>query len=108
MMYSWAPASRGSTVVAKKRTGKSVRIDLHCHYANTEAMARAAARTPGQDEPTAKHANADTRAPALPRDTNAKQRRERAPKLSSIEVRLKDMARMGIATQAVSPAPHQT
>ena len=102
MMYSCAPASRGSTVVAKKRTGKSVRIDLHCHYANTEAMARVAERNPGQYEPNVKYAN------ALTRETNVKQMRERAPKLSSIEVRLKDMDRMGIDIQAVSPAPHQT
>jgi aminocarboxymuconate-semialdehyde decarboxylase len=34
--------------------------------------------------------------------------RDRAPKLSSIEVRLKDMDRMGIDIQAVSPAPQQT
>ena len=34
--------------------------------------------------------------------------KDRAPKLSSIEVRLKDMDRMGIDIQAVSPAPQQT
>jgi aminocarboxymuconate-semialdehyde decarboxylase len=102
MMYSCAPASRGATVVAKKRTGKSVRIDLHCHYANSEATARVAERNPGQYEPNVKYAN------ALTRETNVKQMRERAPKLTSIEVRLKDMDRMGIDIQAVSPAPQQT
>ena len=45
---------------------------------------------------------------ALTRETNAKQMRDRAPKLSDIEVRLKDMDRMGIDIQAVSPAPQQT
>src|SRR5205823_4321798 len=34
--------------------------------------------------------------------------RDRGPKLSSIETRLKDMDRMGIDIQAVSPAPNQT
>src|SRR5919108_4747045 len=102
MMYSCAPASRGSTVVAKKRTGKSVTIDLHCHYANPDAAARVADRNPGQHEPNVKYAN------ALTRETNVQQMRERAPKLSSIEVRLKDMDRMGIDIQAVSPAPQQT
>jgi len=102
MMYSCAPAGRGAAVVAKKRTGKSVRIDLHCHYANPDAAARVADRNPGQHEPNVRFAN------ALTRETNAKQMRERAPKLSSIEVRLKDMDRMGIDIQAVSPAPHQT
>jgi aminocarboxymuconate-semialdehyde decarboxylase len=102
MMYSCAPASRGSTVVAKKRTGKSVRIDLHCHYANPEVAARVADRNPGQYDPNVKFAN------ALTRETNAKQMKDRAPQLSSIEVRLKDMDRMGIDIQAVSPAPQQT
>src|SRR5687767_15709355 len=45
---------------------------------------------------------------ALTRETNKKQHQERAPKLSNIEVRLKDMDRMGIDIQAVSPAPNQT
>ena len=33
--------------------------------------------------------------------------KDREPKLSTIEVRLKDMDRMGIDIQAVSPAPNQ-
>jgi aminocarboxymuconate-semialdehyde decarboxylase len=86
--------------VIKKR-GKSLRIDLHCHYANPDVAARVADRNPGQYEPSVQFAN------ALTRETNVKQMRERAPKLSSIEVRLKDMDRMGIDIQAVSPAPNQ-
>lgn len=102
MMYSCAPAVRASTVVTKKRTGKSVRIDLHCHYANPDVAAKVADRNPAQYDPNVKFAN------ALTRETNQKQMRDRAPKLSSIEVRLKDMDRMGIDIQAVSPAPQQT
>src|SRR5439155_16380838 len=102
MMYSCAPASRASTVVAKKRTGKTLKIDLHCHYANPDAAAKVADRNPGQYEPNVRYAN------ALTRETNVKQMHERAPKLTSIEVRLKDMDRMGIDIQAVSPAPQQT
>jgi aminocarboxymuconate-semialdehyde decarboxylase len=45
---------------------------------------------------------------AMTREVNVKQMQERAPKLSSIEVRLKGMDRMGIDIQAVSPAPNQT
>src|SRR5262245_56676382 len=102
MMHSCAPASRGSTVVAKKKAGKSLRIDLHCHYANPEVAAKVADRNPGQYDPNVKFAN------ALTRETNVKQMKDRSPKLSSIEVRLKDMDRMGIDIQAVSPAPQQT
>jgi len=102
MMYSCAPRSSSSATTVKTKRGKSLRIDLHCHYANLEAAAKVADRNPGQYEPSVKFAN------ALTRETNVKQMRERAPKLSSIEVRLKDMDRMGIDIQAVSPAPHQT
>jgi aminocarboxymuconate-semialdehyde decarboxylase len=60
-----------------------------------------AGRDPGQHEPAVKYAN------PLTRETNARQARDIAPKLSSIEVRLKDMDRMGVDIQAISPAPNQ-
>jgi len=101
MMYSCAPASSASTRVVKKK-GKSLRVDIHCHYLNTDAAARVADRDPGQYEPTVKFSN------ALTRETNVTQMKDRAPKLTSIELRLKDMDRMGIDVQAVSPAPNQT
>src|SRR5258708_13612682 len=101
MMYSCAPASRGSTSIAKKR-GKSLRVDIHCHYMNTEVAARVAHLNPAQHEPMTVHSNAASR------EANAKQVKERGPKLTDIAVRLKDMDRMGIDIQAVSPAPHQT
>src|ERR1043165_3630022 len=101
MMYSCAPASGGSVKVVKKK-GKSLRVDIHCHYANPDVAAKVADRNPGQYEPSVKFAN------ALTRETNVKQMRDRAAKLTSIEVRLKDMDRMGIDIQAVSPAPQQT
>jgi aminocarboxymuconate-semialdehyde decarboxylase len=102
MMYSCAPRSSTSATTVKGRKGKSLRIDLHCHYANPEVAAKVAERNPGQYDPNVKFAN------ALTRETNVKQMKDRAPKLSSIEVRLKDMDRMGIDLQAVSPAPQQT
>jgi aminocarboxymuconate-semialdehyde decarboxylase len=45
---------------------------------------------------------------AATREANANQVKERGPKLTDIALRLKDMDRMGIDIQAVSPAPHQT
>jgi aminocarboxymuconate-semialdehyde decarboxylase len=101
MMYSCAPASGGSVKAVQKK-GKTLRIDIHCHYFNPDVAAKVAERNPGQYEPSVKFAN------ALTRETNVKQMRDRAPKLSSIEVRLKDMDRMGVDIQAVSPAPNQT
>ena len=87
MMYSCAPASPGSRKVVRKR-GKSLCVDIHCHYLNTEVAARVAQLDPAQHDPLVKFAN------ALTRETNVKQMQQRARKLSSIEVRLKDMDRM--------------
>ncbi len=75
---------------------------MHCHYLNPEVAAKMAGRNPGQHEPSVKFAN------ALTRETSARQMKERGPKLSGVELRLKDMDRMGIDMQAVSPAPNQT
>jgi aminocarboxymuconate-semialdehyde decarboxylase len=102
LMYSCAAAPRGSTsATVKTRRRGSLKIDLHCHYLNPDAAARVAHRNPAQYEPSVTFAN------ALTRETNVKQMHERGPKLSSIEVRLKDMDRMEIDVQAVSPAPNQ-
>jgi len=101
MMYSCAPASRGSSATVRRKN-KFLRVDIHCHYANPEAAAKVAPLNPGQHEPNVVYANAITR------ETNVKQMKDRGAKLSGVEVRLKDMDRMGIDIQAVSPAPHQT
>src|SRR5256885_13273580 len=102
MMYSCAPSSHGATTKVVKKRGKSLRVDIHCHYMNTEVAARVAHLNPAQHEPMAVWSNAATR------EANANQGKERGPKLTDIALRLKDMDRMGIDVQAVSPAPHQT
>ncbi len=101
MMYSCAPASSGSRKIVKKR-GKSLRVDIHCHYLNTDAAAKVAHHNPAQFDFLARFSNDITR------EVNAKQVSERAARLTSIETRLKDMDRMGIDVQAIAPAPHQT
>jgi aminocarboxymuconate-semialdehyde decarboxylase len=103
MMYSCAPAARGgSSATVVKTKGKTLRIDIHCHYLNTEVAARVAGMVPPEADYLVKFSN------ELTRQTNANQGKERAAKLSDIQVRLKEMDRMGIDIQAVSPAPHQT
>src|SRR5437867_2108383 len=102
MMYSCAPSSRGATTRVVKKRGKSLRVDIHCHYMNTEVAAKVAHLNPAQHEPMAVYSNAATR------EVNAEQVKERGPKLTDIALRLKDMDGMGIDIQAVSPAPHQT
>ena len=90
-----------STNIVRDKKGRSLRVDIHCHYLNPAVHAKVAHLNPAQYEPSAQFAN------ALTREVNVKQIRDRTPKLSSIEVRLRDMDRMGIDIQAVSPAPNQ-
>src|SRR5919202_6701170 len=102
MMYSCAPAARGGSSATVKKRGKSLTVDIHCHYMNAEIAGKLTPLTPAQREPMAIYSNAASR------EVNAKQVQERGPKLTDIAVRLKDMDRMGIDIQAVCPAPHQT
>ena len=97
-----ATRAQASTKIVRDRKGRSLRVDIHCHYQNPEAHAKVAHLNPLEHEPSFVYAN------ALTRDVNRKQGQERGPKLSTIEVRLEDMDRMGIDIQAVSPAPFQT
>jgi aminocarboxymuconate-semialdehyde decarboxylase len=94
--------SARSTKTVRDRKGRALRIDIHCHYLNPEVAARVAPLDPAQYEPHVQFAN------ELTREVNMKQMRDRGPKLTDIETRLKDMDRMGIDVQAVSPAPNQT
>ncbi len=95
------PRPAASTQVARDRKGRSLRVDMHCHYLNPAIAAMVAPFNASQFEPSGRFAN------ALSREVNFKQMQERGPKLSTIEVRLKDMDRMGIDVQAVCPAPNQ-
>ncbi|TMG83008.1 MAG: hypothetical protein E6H76_15290, partial [Betaproteobacteria bacterium] len=97
-----AARAPSSTKVVRSRGGKHLRIDIHCHYLNQAVAAKVAPLNPAQYEPSVEFAN------ALTREVNVKQMRDRGPKLSTIETRLKDMDRMGIDLQAISPAPNQT
>ena len=100
MMYSCAPAGSGSGSVVRKKN-RNLRIDIHCHYLNPAAAAKAAPLNPAQHEMQIKFANQVTR------ETNLKQMKDRAPRLSDIALRLKEMDKAGIDIQAVSPAPPQ-
>src|SRR5476651_2233827 len=102
MMFTCAARASRSTKVVRSRKGRSLRIDIHCHYLNTVVAAKVAHLGPAQYEPSVTYANAMTR------EVNVKQIRDRMPKLSDIDTRLADMDRMGIDIQAVSPAPNQT
>ena len=87
--------------VARSRSGKTKVVDLHCHYLNPEVAAKAAHLNPAQHDPSTVFAN------ELTRETNVKQMKTRAPKLTGVDVRIQDMDRMGVDIQAVCPAPFQ-
>jgi aminocarboxymuconate-semialdehyde decarboxylase len=90
-----------SRPVAKSRSGKSKVVDLHCHYLNPVVNAKTAHLNPGQYDPSIIFAD------DLTRETNVKQMKTRAPKLTGVSERLKDMDRMGVDIQAICPAPFQ-
>ena len=90
-----SPSKKHAQAVVRDRKGRSLRVDIHCHFLNKDAAARMAPLNPAQYEPQIKFANQITR------ETNVKQMQDRGEKLSTIELRLKDMDRMGIDVQAV-------
>ena len=103
-----APAKSRTQVVAKSSTQKTVRnskgklkvVDVHCHYLNPVVNQKTVHLNAAQYDPTVIFAN------DLTNETNVKQMKDRAPKLMGIDVRLKDMDRMGVDIQAVAPAPY--
>ena len=90
-----------SQPVARSRTGKTKVVDLHCHYLNPTLNAKTAHHDLGQYDPTTVFAD------DLTRETNVKQMKTRAPKLTGVTERLRDMDRMGVDIQAICPAPYQ-
>ncbi|HLI19918.1 MAG TPA: amidohydrolase family protein [Stellaceae bacterium] len=102
MFYSCLPASSHSSspLRARARGGsRSATVDIHCHVMTPEA----AALTKDLDDPT--RAAALAFASPLTREVNRKQDETVRIQLTSVEQRIKDMDRMGIDIQAVSPSP---
>lgn len=93
-------AKAAARPVARSRSGKAKVVDLHCHYLNPEVNAKTAHLNAAQYDPTVIFAN------ELTRETNVKQMKTRAPKLTGVTERLADMDRMGVDVQAVCPAPY--
>jgi aminocarboxymuconate-semialdehyde decarboxylase len=84
----------------KSKSGKTKVVDMHCHYLNPVVNAKTAHLNASQYDPTVIFAN------ELTRETNVKQMATRAPKLTGVTERLKDMDKMGVDIQAVCPAPY--
>lgn len=85
-----------------KVSGKKIKvIDTHCHYLNPEVNAKYAYLKPGMHDATAVFAT------ELSRLTNQNQIKERGLKFGNVTERLKDMNKMGVDVQVLSPAPIQ-
>ncbi len=96
-----AATGRASQPAPARPHRRGLHVDFHCHYQNNEVGAKAAVLKPFEKEPSIVYATPMTRA------VNVQQMKDRGPQLSDVATRLKDMDRMGVDVQAVSPAPAQ-
>jgi aminocarboxymuconate-semialdehyde decarboxylase len=93
--------SRSNPRPQKARSAKGMVVDVHCHYFNPEVAKTASVIDPMQKEFTHIFSN------DLTRKVNLKQVQDRAPMLSDLPTRIKDMDKMGVDIQVVAPAPFQ-
>ena len=102
MFYSCLPASasHASPLRARAKSGRrSATVDIHCHVMTPEA----AALTKDVFDPTREAML--TFSSAITKEVGRKQEETIRAQLTSVEQRIKDMDRMGIDIQAVSPSP---
>ena len=86
---------------AARRAPRGLKVDFHCHCFNASAAAKAAVLKPFERDPSIVYATQMTR------DVNMRQMKERSARFTDVATRLRDMDRMGIDVQALSPAPAQ-
>jgi aminocarboxymuconate-semialdehyde decarboxylase len=104
MLYTCSPSKprrlAASTPRGARKTAGPV-IDIHCHIVSTAASELIARSGLTPDEPMIRYSNEPTR------EVNKAQNATVFPMLTSVERRLKDMDKMGVDIQAISPAPPQ-
>ncbi len=103
MLYSCHPASavRSGASRRSRAPRKHFTVDIHCHVFTPEAEELVRPHYQPENDTMARFASAATR------EVNRRQMEAIAGKLTSVETRLKDMDRMGVDVQAISPAPPQ-
>ena len=95
-------SGRGGGQRPKRARGrKALTIDIHCHISTPECRPLLRDIFSPEKEPFFLFASPETL------DINQRLFAEVTPKLTSPEERLKDMDRMGIDIQAISPSPTQ-
>ncbi len=85
----------------RARNGKTLTVDIHCHISTPECEPLVKEIFSPEKEPFVFFTNAETR------EINRSLFTAMAPKMTSPEERLKDMDRMGVDIQAISPSPNQ-
>ncbi len=98
-MPSSAPHSSGRLKRAQNR--KTLTVDIHCHISTPECEPLVRDLFSPEKEPFVFFASSETR------EINQRLFAALATKMTSPEERLKDMDRMGIDIQAISPSPNQ-
>jgi len=85
----------------KPAVKKAVAVDIHCHISTPETEPLVRDLLTPEKEPFLRFTTAETR------EITQKQLAALLPKLTDPQEKLKDMDKMGIAIQAISPAPFQ-
>ncbi len=96
-----APESDHGAARRVRRAGRTVTIDIHCHYVSQKAEEIARPHFSIDKEPTLAFAT------DLTREINARQRASIEGKMTDILGRLAEMDAAGIDIQALSPGPTQ-
>ena len=89
-----------TTHLVKNSKGNHKVVDIHFHYLNPVVNQKTSNLNAAQYDPTVIYAN------KLTNETNVAQMKTRAPKLTGVKERLKDMDKMGVDIQVISPAPY--
>jgi aminocarboxymuconate-semialdehyde decarboxylase len=96
-----APATDRGAKRTVRRGNKSLTVDIHCHFVSQRATDLAKPHFTPDKESAMRYAT------PLTREILLKQNERIWPTITGSELRLKDMDRMGIDVQAVSPGPTQ-
>ncbi len=94
-----APATGHGHARTVRRRSKSVTVDIHCHFMSPRAVEFVRPHFAPERESALRYANPLTRQILIEQNARV------AGPISTAEKRLKDMDRMGIDIQAVSPGP---
>jgi aminocarboxymuconate-semialdehyde decarboxylase len=92
-------AARGGGPRSFTRGRRDLCVDIHCHVHVPAADQMVQHLVTPDREPAARFSN------ALSRETNKKQMENVREALTSVETRLRDMDKMGMDVQAISPSP---